>query len=169
MEFIFFEGTLVSLSILKILSSSSVEHPIMPVSFVLFMSTFSEKDTPSRLHTVSEITLVPTAIGPPKSTPAVSLSCFKLTLINIAFLSSPSVDSSTLFLIKPKLAYIVIAGSKVELSLALKLPIMEVSIYDFMCIFEEADSFTVGTIDLGLAYIDYLWILEKFRRIEGRF
>ena len=46
---------------------------------------------------------------------------------------------------------------------------MEISINDFMCIFEEADTFTVRSVDFGLSKVDDLLILEKFRSVESRF
>lgn len=169
MEFILFESALISLAILKVLRSSAIEHTVMPVSLILFVAAFSVQDTPSGLYTVSKISLIPAAIGPPKSASAVPLSSFELAFINIAFFSCPGVDSSTFLLIESKLTDIVIARCKVEFSLALKLSIVEVTIDDFVSIFEEADAFSVRTIDLGLADVDYLRIFEEFGSVEGRF
>ena len=50
-----------------------------------------------------------------------------------------------------------------------KLTVMEICINDFMCIFEEADTFTVRSVYFGLSKVDDLLILEKFRSVESRF
>ena len=46
---------------------------------------------------------------------------------------------------------------------------MEVSINNLVGVFEEADSFTVRTVDLRLTNIDYFSVLEKLRSVKGRF
>lgn len=169
MEFIFFESALITLPVLKVLSSSTIEHTVMPVSLILSVAAFSVKDTPARLYTIPKISFIPAAIRPPKGTSAVPFSCFELTLINIALLSGPRVYSSTLLLIESKLSNVVIASCKVELSLTFKLPIVEIPIDDFVGIFEEADAFSMRTIDLGLADVDDLWIFEELGSVKRRF
>lgn len=44
---------------------------------------------------------------------------------------------------------------------------MEVAVDDFMGVFEEADAFAVGTVDLCLSDVDYLIVLEELRGVEG--
>lgn len=46
---------------------------------------------------------------------------------------------------------------------------MEISINNLVGVFEEADSFTVRTVDLRLTNIDYFSVLEKLRSVKGRF
>lgn len=46
---------------------------------------------------------------------------------------------------------------------------MKISIDNFMCIFEEADTFSMRSVDFSLSNVDDLTILEEFGSVEGRF
>ncbi len=169
MKFVLFKCSFISLTVLEILCPFAIKHAVMPVTFIFAMSSLSVKYSPSTLHSVSKISFIPTTIRPPESTFAVSFSCFELSLINITLFTSPSINSSSLLFIKSKLAYIVISSCEIKFSLALKLPIMELSMYDFMCIFKEANTFAMRTINFGLSDINNFSVLEKFRSVESWF
>lgn len=104
MEFILFEGTLVTLTVLEVLSSLAIEHAVMPVTFVLFDSSLPIENTPSTLNSISEVAFIPTAVTPPKGSFTVPLACFELALINVALFSCPSIDTPSFLFIEPKLA-----------------------------------------------------------------
>lgn len=166
-ELVLLKGTLVSLSILEELRASTVKHSVVPVPLVLLVSPFSVEDAPARLDTVSKITLIPAAVRPPESSSSISFAAFELSLIDVAFLSSPSVDSTAFLFIEPELSDIVIPGGEVEFSLALQLSVMELAVNDFVGIFEEADAFAVRAVDLGFSNVDDFWIFKELGGVEG--
>ena len=103
MELVLLEHSFISLSILEILSTLAIKHPIMPITLVLLMPTLSEQHSPTTLHTVSELSLVPTSIAPPKSTLTVTLTRLELTLVHVALLTSPVVYTPTFFFVESEL------------------------------------------------------------------
>jgi hypothetical protein len=166
-EFVLFEGAFVALAVLEVLGSFAVEHSVVPVSFVLLYSSFSVEDSPSTLHTISEVTFVPAAITPPKSSFSVSLSRFEFSLINIALFPSPSINTSSFFLIESEFTKIVVSCCEVQLTLSFKLAVMELSIDNLMGILEEAKTFSMGTIYFSLSDVDYLWVFEELGGVEA--
>lgn len=168
MEFVLLEGAFVALAVLEVLGAFTVEHAVVPVTFVLSVTSFSVEDSPSALHSISKISLIPAAIRPPEGSSTISFSRLKLPFIDIIFFASPSIHPSSFLLIKPKLANIVVSGCKVELSMSFKLTIMELPTDNFMCIFEEADAIAMRSIDLSLSNVDNFSIFEKFGWVEGR-
>jgi hypothetical protein len=161
-ELILLESPLVSLTVLEVLSALAVEHSIVPVSLVLAISTFSVQNTPSALHSISEITFIPATIAPPKSPPPITLSRFELSFVNVTLFSRPVINSSSFFLVEPELSQVVITRRKIELSLSFKLPVVEISIDDFVRALEKADALAMRPVDLGLPQVDYLCIFEEF-------
>lgn len=113
MEFVLLECTLVPLSVLKILGAFAVKHSVVPVALVLSVTAFPVQHPPSGLNPVSELTLVPTAVRPPESTPTVTFSTLELALIHVAFLACPGVDASALLLVEPELAHVVVSRCEV--------------------------------------------------------
>lgn len=118
MKLVFLESALISLPILKVLCALAIEHAVVPVTFVLPVATLPIENAPAALNSVSKLSLVPTAVAPPESAPAVALACLELALINITFLSSPVVDTSSFLFVKSKLANVVVTCCEVELSLS---------------------------------------------------
>lgn len=167
MEFVLFEGALIAFAVFEILGAFAVEHAVVPIAFILAMPSFSVENTPSALHSVSKFSLVPAAIRPPERSPTVSFASLELSLINIAFFTSPSVNSSPLLFVKSELSYVVVSSGEVQLALTLKLSIMELSVNDFMSIFEEADSATMGPINFCFADVYNFCVFEEFRSVEG--
>lgn len=168
-ELVLLESSLVALSVLEVLGAFAIEHAVVPVAFVFTVSAFSVEHPPSTLNSVSEVSFIPAAIWPPESTPPVSFSRLKLPFIDITFFASPSVHSSTLLFVKSELTYVVIPCCEVEFPVAFKLSIMELSVYNFMGVLEEADATTMWAIYLGLSDVDDFSIFEEFRGIEGGF
>jgi len=50
-----------------------------------------------------------------------------------------------------------------------KLTVVEVSVDDLVCVFEEAHSLAMWPVDLGFSQVDNFIVLEEFRGIEGGF
>lgn len=166
MKFILFESALVALAVLEELDTFAIEHTVVPIPLVLFMTALSIENSPSTLHSIPKLPFIPAAITPPKGAFSITLSCLKLSFINITFLSSPVIDASAFLLIKLKFANIIISSGKVKLALSLKLSIMKLSTNDLLSIFEEADSLTMRPIDFNFPNINNLRILEEFRTIK---
>ena len=169
MEFVLLEGALIPLTIFKVLGALAVEHAVVPISLVLPMTALPVQHSPSRLHPIPELPLVPAAIRPPECAFAVPLPALELTLVHIALLPRPGVYTSSLLLVESELPYIVIPCCKVEFTMTFKLPIVEIPVDNFVSIFEEADALSVRSVDLGLSEVDYLLILEEFGSVEGGF
>ena len=169
MEFVLLERALITLAIFKVLGALPVEHAIVPVPLVLPMTAFSVQHSPSRLHPVSELPLVPTAIRPPEGTFTVPLPALELALIHVALLPRPCVNTPSLLLVESELPYVVISCCKVEFAMAFELPVVEIPVYDFVSVFEEADALAVRPVDFGLPEVDNLLVLEEFGSVEGGF
>lgn len=163
MKLILLEGALVSLAILEVLRAFAVKHAIMPIALVFAISSFPVQDSPSALNSVSELALVPTAIAPPESTTAVSLASFELSLVDVALLPSPTVNASSFLLIEPKLSNVEISSCKVELTLALQLSVVELSLNDLVRAFKEANTLAMRPVDLSLSNVGNLSIFKEFR------
>lgn len=167
MEFVFLEGALVALSVFEVLGALSVEHAVVPISLVLLVPALSVEHAPTTLDSVSELSLIPTAIAPPESSPAVAFPRFELALINVALLSRPIVDSPSLLLVKPELSDVVVSSGEIELPLSFQLSVVELTVDNFVSALEETNSLTVRTVHLGLPDVDYLSVLEKFGIVEA--
>lgn len=169
MELILLEGALVSLAILEVLRAFSIEHAVMPITFVFAISSLPVKNSPPTLNSVSKLALVPTSITPPESTTAVPLSSFELSLVDVALLPRPAVNSPSFFFIEPKLSDIEISSGEVELALSLQLSVMELSLNDLMRAFKEANALAMGPVDLSLSDVNNLSIFEELRIVVSRF
>jgi hypothetical protein len=168
-ELVLLEGAFVTLPVLEILCAFSVEHAVVPVALILSIATFSIQHSPTTLDTIPELTLIPAAITPPESTAPIAFSALELTLIDVALLTRPVVDASPLFLVKPELTKVVVASSEVELTLSLKLPIVEISVDDLVSTLEEANALAVRSVDLSLSNIDDFCVFKEFGVVERRF
>lgn len=167
MEFVLLESALIPLSVFKVLGALAVKHAVVPISFVLPMTALSVQHPPPRLHPIPELPLVPAAIRPPECALAVPFPALELTLVHIALLSRPGVDTSSLLLVESELPYVVVPSCKVEFAMTFELPIVEIPIDNFVGVFEEADALSVRPVYLGLSEVDYLLVLEEFRSVEG--
>jgi hypothetical protein len=145
-ELVLLEGAFVTLPVLEILCAFSVEHAVVPVALILSIATFSIQHSPTALDTIPE-----------------------LTLIDVALLTRPVVDASPLFLVKPELTKVVVASSEVELTLSLKLPIVEISVDDLVSALEETNALAVRSVDLSLSNIDDFCVFKEFGVVERRF
>ena len=167
MELVLLEGTLVPLAVLEVLRTLPVEHAVMPVAFVLPVPAFPIQHSPARLHSVSEVALVPAPIRPPERSSSVTLASLELPLVNVAFLSGPSVYAPSFLFVESELSDVVVPCCEIEFSLPLELTVMEVSVDDFVSVLEEADASTMGPVDFSLSQVDDLVVLEKLGGIEG--
>ena len=120
------------------------------------------------MDSLSELAFVPAAVGPPEGASAVALARFEFTLVHVALLAGPSIDSPALFLVEPELSDVVISGGEVEFPPAFQLPIVELPVDYFMRVFEEADPLPMRPVYFGLPHINDLRVFEKFRSVEGR-
>ncbi len=167
MELVVLERPLVPLSVLEVLRALAVEHAVVPVALVLAVPALSIEHSPAALHSISEFPLVPASIGPPERPSSVPLPGFELTLVNVALLARPGVHSSALFLVEAELTDVVVAGGEVQLPMTFKLPVVELPVYYFVGVLEEADSPAMWPVDFGLPNVNNLRVLEKFRGVEG--
>ena len=167
MELVLLEMAFVSLPVVKELGALAVEHAVLPASFILFVATFPEQYPLSALHPVLKLALIPTAISPPEGSPAIPFPSLELPLIHIRLLSSPPVHTPALFFVKPKLAYIIISSSKVQLALSFQLAIDKLSVNDFVGVFEKAHALSMGAVDFCFTQINDLLVLVEFRVVES--
>ena len=136
MELVLLESTLVPLAVLEVLRTLPVEHAVMPVAFVLPVPAFPIQHSPARLHSVSEVALVPAPIRPPERSSSVTLASLELPLVNVAFLSGPSVYAPSFLFVESELSDVVVPCCEIEFSLPLELTVMEVSVDDFVSVLE---------------------------------
>jgi hypothetical protein len=169
MEFVLLEGALVALTVLEVLGALAVEHAVVPVALVLPVPAFPVQHSPTCLHAVPEISLIPAAVRPPEGPASISLAAFELSLVDVALLAGPGVYTSALFLVEAELSHVIVSSGKVELSLSFQLTVVEVTVDDLVSVFEEADTFAVGSVDLGFSDVNYFWVFEEFRSVEGGF
>ena len=167
MELVLLECPLVPLSVLEILRALPIEHTVVPTALVLTVASLSKESPPTALHPISELTLVPATVAPPEGPSTIALACLELSLVHVALLASPVVNAPSLLLVKTELAQIVVSSSKVQLSLALKLAIMELTINDLVRVFEKAHALAVGPVYLCLPQVHDLTILKELRIVEG--
>lgn len=151
MELILFEVSFVSLPVVKVLDSLAIEHAVLPDTLILFLAAFPEQGPKPALNAILKLALIPAAIGPPEGAPAISFARPELALIDIGLLARPPVQPPAFFLIKPKIPYIIVPSSKVQLTLALELTVSELTVDDLVSVLEETHATAVGAVDLGLA------------------
>lgn len=113
MEFVFLESAFVSFSVLEVLGTLAVEHPVVPVALVLAMSTLSVEHSPAGLDSISEIPFVPAAIRPPEGASSIAFSSLELSFINITLFPGPGIDSSSLFFVEFEFPHVVISSREV--------------------------------------------------------
>ena len=167
MELVLLECPLVPLSVLEILGALPIKHTVVPTALVLTVAPLSEESSPTALHPIPELTLVPATVAPPEGPSAIALACLKLSLVHVALLAGPVVNAPSLLLVKTELTQVVVSSSKVELALALQLTVMELTVNDLVGVLEKAHALTVGPIHLCLPQVHDLTILKELRIVEG--
>ena len=168
MEFVLFERTIILLSIFEKLDSFPIEHSIVPWSFILFVSSFSEKCPISTLHSISELAFIPTSISPPKCSSSISLSFHELTFIKIWLFARPLIQTPSILFIEFKFSHIVISTCKVKLTHSFKLPIFEFTKDDFLRIFIVAEPSSMRPVNFCLSDINDILVLVEFRGVKFR-
>lgn len=151
MELILFKVTFVSLAVVEVLNSLSVEHAVLPDTLILLLATFPEQGPKPTLHPLLKLALIPAAIRPPKRPPAIPFARSELTLIHIRLLSRPPIQPPAFLLIKPEIPHIIVPSGKVQLTLALELTVSELPVDDLVSVLEEAHATAVGAVDFCLA------------------
>lgn len=81
MEFVLLERSLVFLTVLEELGPLSIEHSVVPRTFILFVAALSEKGSIAALDPVSELAFIPASIRPPEGSPAISFALHELSFI----------------------------------------------------------------------------------------
>ena len=166
-ELILPKASFISFSVLKVLNSSAIKHSVMPCSFVFFVASIPEQNSLSTLQPIFEIALVPAAVWPPKSTSSISFASLELPFIQVWLLTRPFVKPSSILLVHSEFSNIVVASRKIQLCHSFQLTIVEVSLYNFMCIFEEACSFSMRSIHLCFSNVNNFLIFKVFWCVEG--
>lgn len=169
MEFVLFELAFEFLSIREVLSALAMEETVQPEAFVFHFVSSSVKGSITSLIAFGEAPNVFGPVGPPESTLAMPSARLEFPFIDIALLSIPSVDSSTILLICFELPEVVISGRIVQFSQAFHFAIHKWSIDDPIAIQMITDALSVGLLVLWLSNVDRLTVLEKGRLMKGRF
>lgn len=168
MEFVLLERPVILLSIFEKLDPLSIEHSIMPWSFILFVPSFSEQGPISTLHSISELAFIPTSVSPPECSSSVSLSFHKLTFIEIRLFARPLIQTPSIFFIKFKLSHIIISTSEVKLTHSFELAIFEFAKNDFLGILIIAKTFPMRPVNFCFAYVNDILVFVELRGVEFR-